>query len=281
VKEGSSRTPLNGIVNYSLSVTNKGPDTATNLQVADPAPAGITYLTANPSQGTCNLGPALVTCALGTIAPGQTVTIAITGRHFYCSLLLFEACRILARLARILGLESEAGRHEQQADRIRSNLDLFWSADDALYLAGSQDCRQADVWGSAYACVIGALPEARRKEVARSLGGNRDRFPWRGHVRPLLLPEFWQRLTVESDYTGPNQFQNGPYWGTATGWMAEAFESVQPGEGFALLHDLIADFEMNGIWECIGPDAYQRIANNVSSAALPYASYKRLLQRPA
>jgi len=80
VKEASSPTPLNGVVNYSLTVTNKGPDTATNVQLADPAPAGITYLTANPSQGTCNLGPSLVTCALGTIAPGQTVTIAITAR---------------------------------------------------------------------------------------------------------------------------------------------------------------------------------------------------------
>ena len=50
------------------------------MQVADPAPAGISYLTANPSQGTCSVGPALVTCALGTIAPGQTVTIAITAR---------------------------------------------------------------------------------------------------------------------------------------------------------------------------------------------------------
>jgi uncharacterized repeat protein (TIGR01451 family) len=80
VKEASSPTPLNGIVNYSLSVTNKGPDTATNVQLADPAPAGITYLTANPSQGTCSVGPALVTCTLGTIAPGQTVTIAITAR---------------------------------------------------------------------------------------------------------------------------------------------------------------------------------------------------------
>jgi len=80
VKEASSPTPLNGIVNYSLSVTNRGPDTATNVQVADPAPAGITYLTANPSQGTCSLGPSLITCSLGTIAPGQTVTIAITAR---------------------------------------------------------------------------------------------------------------------------------------------------------------------------------------------------------
>ena len=80
VKDASSPTSLNGIVNYSLTVTNKGPDTATNVQLADPAPAGITYLTANPSQGTCNLSPALITCSLGSIAAGQTVTIAITGR---------------------------------------------------------------------------------------------------------------------------------------------------------------------------------------------------------
>ncbi len=80
VKDATSPTPLNGIVNYSLTVTNKGPDTATNVQLADPAPAGITYLTANPSQGTCSLNPALITCSLGSIAAGQTVTIAITGR---------------------------------------------------------------------------------------------------------------------------------------------------------------------------------------------------------
>ncbi len=53
-KDASSPTPLDGIVNYTLTVTNKGPDTATNVQLADPAPAGITYLTANTSQGTCN-----------------------------------------------------------------------------------------------------------------------------------------------------------------------------------------------------------------------------------
>jgi uncharacterized repeat protein (TIGR01451 family) len=80
VKTASSPTPLNGIVSYSLTVTNKGPDTATNVQVADPAPAGIEYLTANPSQGTCNLGASLITCDLGSIAAGQTVTVAITAR---------------------------------------------------------------------------------------------------------------------------------------------------------------------------------------------------------
>ena len=80
VKNATSPTPLNGTVNYSLTVTNKGPDTATNVQLADPAPAGISYLTATPSQGSCAVGPALVTCTLGTIVPGQTVTVGITAK---------------------------------------------------------------------------------------------------------------------------------------------------------------------------------------------------------
>jgi uncharacterized repeat protein (TIGR01451 family) len=80
VKDATSPTPLNGIVNYTMTVTNKGPDVATNVQVADPAPAGIVYLTATPSQGTCTVTPSLITCSLGTIGVGQTVTINATGR---------------------------------------------------------------------------------------------------------------------------------------------------------------------------------------------------------
>jgi uncharacterized repeat protein (TIGR01451 family) len=71
---------LNGIVNYTMTVTNKGPVTATNVQVSDPAPAGITNLTATPSQGTCTVTAVLISCDLGTIAVGQTVTINATGR---------------------------------------------------------------------------------------------------------------------------------------------------------------------------------------------------------
>jgi len=80
VKTASSPTPLNGIVNYTMTVTNKGPDTATNVQLADPAPSGITYLTVKPSKGTCNLTASLITCSLGNLTAGETVTINVTAR---------------------------------------------------------------------------------------------------------------------------------------------------------------------------------------------------------
>jgi len=80
VKDATSPTPLNGTVDYTLTVTNRGPDTATNVQVADPAPAGITYLSANSSQGSCSVSSSLVACNIGTLAAGQSVTIHVTGK---------------------------------------------------------------------------------------------------------------------------------------------------------------------------------------------------------
>jgi uncharacterized repeat protein (TIGR01451 family) len=83
VKDATSPTPLNGIVNYTMTVTNKGPDTATNVQLADPAPAGIVYLTVNPGPPTCNLTPALITCSLGNLAAGESRTITVTARAIH------------------------------------------------------------------------------------------------------------------------------------------------------------------------------------------------------
>jgi uncharacterized repeat protein (TIGR01451 family) len=79
VKEATSPTSLNGTVTYTLTVTNKGPDTATNVVVADPAPAGIQYDSATSSQGSCVVAAAMVTCQLGTLSAGQTATITVRG----------------------------------------------------------------------------------------------------------------------------------------------------------------------------------------------------------
>ena len=209
-------------------------------------------------------------------AYGFTDTIAITGRHLFCSLLRGEAAEILAELAGRLGQREPGARYAAEAARIRAGLEHLWSPEHGLYLAGSVDCRQPDVWGSAYAGSIGALDPARHRRVAETLLARRERFLLRGQVRHLPLPEFWEKRVVVAEWTEPGTFQNGPYWGTATGWMAEMFELAAPGAGLALLRELAADFEANGVWECIGPDGHARVANNLSSACLPYAAWKKL-----
>ena len=61
---------------YRIIVTNTGPSPATNVAVTDPLPAGVTFVSAAPTQGTCG-GTTTVTCNLGTLASGSTATVSI------------------------------------------------------------------------------------------------------------------------------------------------------------------------------------------------------------
>lgn len=65
---------------YTLTAINNGPDTATGATVTDTLPAGVTFVSATPSQGTCSEASGTVTCNLGDLANGAnaTVTIVVT-----------------------------------------------------------------------------------------------------------------------------------------------------------------------------------------------------------
>jgi uncharacterized repeat protein (TIGR01451 family)/CSLREA domain-containing protein len=65
-------------LSYTLVVTNNGPSLATNVVLADTLPAGVIFVSAIPSQGTCSHTAGVVTCPLGTLAVGTQVTVTIT-----------------------------------------------------------------------------------------------------------------------------------------------------------------------------------------------------------
>jgi uncharacterized repeat protein (TIGR01451 family) len=61
---------------YTLVVTNRGPNNATNVTATDPLPPGVSLVTAMPSQGGCS-GTTTVTCLLGGLPAGNSATISI------------------------------------------------------------------------------------------------------------------------------------------------------------------------------------------------------------
>jgi uncharacterized repeat protein (TIGR01451 family) len=61
---------------YRLIVSNNGPSPATSVMVTDNLPAGINFISATPTQGSCS-GSTTVTCNLGSLARNASAIITV------------------------------------------------------------------------------------------------------------------------------------------------------------------------------------------------------------
>src|ERR1019366_1901055 len=78
VKIGSPNPVTEGtLLTYTLTVTNNGPASATNVTVTDMLPSAVTYLSTSTTQGSCSEAGGTVTCLLGPMANAATATISI------------------------------------------------------------------------------------------------------------------------------------------------------------------------------------------------------------
>jgi uncharacterized repeat protein (TIGR01451 family) len=76
-----STIEVNELVTYTLTATNNSTDTsATGVVVSDILPSGLSFLSAFSQQGNISIAGNTVTVSLGSMTPGQTVTMSVTAK---------------------------------------------------------------------------------------------------------------------------------------------------------------------------------------------------------
>jgi hypothetical protein len=185
------------------------------------------------------------------------------GHDLFCSLLYIVACRQMAELE-----PSAADEWRTRAKAAEDNLWLLWDDERGVYLAANEICRQVDIWGNAFLVAHGIGDADRRTRAAQYLAEHYDSFVYKGQVRHLLNGEYWERMFKP---VTPDTYQNGGYWGTASGWLVGALRTVDPTLAGRALEELLADYQENGVFEWIspqggkGPDLYVATIVNVWS----------------
>ena len=203
---------------------------------------------------------------------GFTDTVQKTGALLFSSLLYGEASLKMAELCRELCPEG-AGFYEGEVRRIKENLDFLWDDTAGMYLAASADCRQIDIWGSAYAVYTGFAEKGKTKRIAHYLILHYDELVESGHVRHLPGGEYWEKTFVPIPR---GEYQNGAFWATPSGWVMYTIGLFEPERARQMASDLIAYFKKYDIFECVNGE-YRKLENYVASAANPFGAIKRIL----
>ncbi len=207
---------------------------------------------------------------------GFTDCIRKTGAVLFSSILYWEALQSMARLCDKAERREDARRWRREADKVRDALSAFWDEKEGVFLAATEDCRQPDVWGSAYAVYAGAATEKQTLAVARWMDDHYDETVWHGMVRHMREPEGWRSLLTGMQV---NTFQNGGYWPTPTAWVVRTLQHVNPERALQTLGDLLMHMREHGVNEWENKGGAVGVRDYVVSATLPLIAVREFEKR--
>lgn len=194
---------------------------------------------------------------------GFSDTVCKTGSLFMESVLYWRACRFMEELHEMYGSMERKLEYNVRAEVVEENLITFFDESSGTFLASDGFCRQIDVWGMLYTLAVDfPLPSSVKSSVERWLMENRHRYLYKGQVCQLPDGASWEKLLIE---VPAGEYQNGAYWATASGWAIRFFRRVDPEYAERMLDALLADFESEGICECIN-EGYRKLPQFVVSA---------------
>jgi len=210
---------------------------------------------------------------------GWTDIVRKTGHLLFTSLLYYQACVELDELQAGMGGDPLFD-YRARADLIRKHISLLWDERSGMFFAADKDCRQIDIWGSAYAAEIGLATDAQKERIVGYFITHWDGIIRDGLVRHLPEGEKWESL-----FSGKPQnrtlgvYMNGAYWSLPLPWVVPLVWGREPQRARQMVDDAIADFRVNGVAECVNEDYSRKVPHYVTSATNLYAASRWIKDR--
>jgi len=188
--------------------------------------------------------------------------IYITGRLCLTSLLKYRASVEMKELFDKLNHNDKSNKYKAIAMRLKDEIPRVFSDKRGMLLASDGKSGQPDVWSTALAVYFGVLEGDNLKKTCLFL---RDAYKngilaKNGNIRHILTSDDFSDSTAwEISMAKINNYQNGAYWGTPTGWICNAIALVDIPAARQLAREYIDDLkagdyrkgpEYGAPWEC-------------------------------
>jgi hypothetical protein len=226
--------------------------------------------------------------SLRTVGFGFCDTIHMTGDLLFASILRYRAAKELSELCRSLHRNDQAAGFDRIAATIRKNLTTVFAdteKNEGWLLAATKVCRQPDIWGTLYALYLNLLDgEGKSRAVQAVIDAVR--------AKTIVCQGALRHVPVNRDFSADsswektagvarNQYQNGAWWHTPTGWLIAVLASTAPDLARTVFeqyidHLRVGDFRKGSSfgspWECFYDETnWWQNPVYMTSVTLPYA----------
>ncbi|MBI2435523.1 MAG: hypothetical protein HYV26_21935, partial [Candidatus Hydrogenedentes bacterium] len=217
-------------------------------------------------------------------------TTVHTGALFFCSLLKYQAALELEELVRAAGNKDRARYYAGQAKSIRSALPGVFQEPGGFLRASTGLSAQTDVWGTAFAVYIHALPVMTEQRACLALADalRRRTIQWEGAIRHVPTDQDFSETTAwEKSYVPKDTYQNGAYWDTPVGWVCYAVAQVDADLAKTLAAEYMAQLrsgdyrqgpDFGAPWECRHGNGHRQNPVYLASVSVPLAAFRRINQ---
>ena len=225
-------------------------------------------------------------------------SVYLLGAMSFATLLRYRAARQLAAICKAIDGKGEmAAEYTRAADTIAAHFARVFgdpAKRDGWLLAATEVGKQPDVWATLFALHLDILPadaaKKARETVAAAVRAPGNTVEYRGAVRHVPSDRYFRPDQCwEAGGSGVNVYQSGAFWHTATGWLIEALQAIDPTLARQVCDRFIADLRKGDFrkgggrgapWECFGIDmAGAQNPVYMTSVTLPLAVLQRMAKR--